>query len=123
MASPDIDKTITEKKRKKTMQKKEEDFKNRLNYDDRTTYMNYKSEEINKQRNKVVIEKQKPSLDKEEIAKLPITWENIINVLRGAFEGLEQVNDEDIVVAIGNTGVGKSTMLMSLIYGPQCLEE
>ena len=38
-----------------------------------------------------------------------------------AFEQLGIANDANLVVAIGNTGSGKSTMLSSIIFGPDSL--
>lgn len=43
-------------------------------------------------------------------------------ILKQAFEKLNQAKDKQIIVAIGNSAAGKSTMLTSLIYGPKCLE-
>lgn len=36
--------------------------------------------------------------------------------------GLHQIKDADIVIAIGNTGAGKSTMLNSIVFGTDILE-
>jgi len=32
------------------------------------------------------------------------------------------VQDKSLLLSIGNTGCGKSTMFNSLIYGPECLK-
>ena len=42
--------------------------------------------------------------------------------LHEAFKRFEIANDADIVLAVGNTGCGKSTMLTSLIDGPNTLQ-
>jgi len=48
--------------------------------------------------------------------------ENIVAILEQAFKSLEFLNDKNIILAVGNTGCGKSTMLTSLMYGPEALE-
>ena len=41
-----------------------------------------------------------------------------------AIKGLKQIEgSDDLIMAIGNTGCGKSTLITSLIYGPEALEE
>ena len=39
-----------------------------------------------------------------------------------ALTKFEEAKDKDIILAIGNTGSGKSTMLTSLIYGTDYLD-
>ena len=46
-----------------------------------------------------------------------------MDLLEEAIEALKILKDEDVVLVLGNTGSGKSTMLSSLIYGPDTLEE
>ena len=48
---------------------------------------------------------------------------NIYRVLNVAFEDLGTAKDSDLIVAIGNTGCGKSTMLSSIIFGPNSLHK
>lgn len=43
--------------------------------------------------------------------------------LAKAFKGLDLIKGHEIILAIGNTGCGKSTMLTSLVFGPGALEE
>ena len=68
-----------------------------------------------------------PLLSKESISSLPLTLENLMNVLKQAYEYLDNVglsknaSQNNLIVAIGNTGCGKSTMLTSLVYGPESL--
>ncbi len=38
-----------------------------------------------------------------------------------AKEYLEGLKDSNVVLVLGNTGCGKSTMLSSLVYGPDTL--
>lgn len=45
-----------------------------------------------------------------------------MHVLQGVIESFQFMNDENIVLAIGNTGSGKSTLFVSLIYGVDALE-
>lgn len=59
---------------------------------------------------------------KESIAKMECTLANLVSILRWAFEQVRCVQNQDVVVALGNTGCGKSTMFTSLIYGSQVLE-
>lgn len=47
----------------------------------------------------------------------------MITVLEKAFELAKDAKNEDIVMCLGNMGVGKSTLLYSLAYGPQELTE
>lgn len=59
---------------------------------------------------------------KESIAKMECTLTNLVAILKWAFEQVKFVENQDVVVALGNTGCGKSTMFTSLIYGSQALE-
>ena len=52
---------------------------------------------------------------------MPETLKSIYDVLVVAFESLGVAKDANLVVAIGNTGSGKSTMLSSIIYGTESL--
>lgn len=47
----------------------------------------------------------------------------IVKVLTEGFKSLEKIKDSDVVLVIGNTGSGKSTMLSSLLRGSQTLEK
>lgn len=60
--------------------------------------------------------------NKESIAKMECTLTNLVSILRWAFEQVKVVANQDVVVALGNTGCGKSTMFTSLIYGSSALE-
>lgn len=48
--------------------------------------------------------------------------ENIVTILEEAFKFLQKIEGKNIILAVGNTGCGKSTMLTSLMYGPEALE-
>jgi len=63
-------------------------------------------------------------LDMEMLEQLPLTFVNVARCLKKAFRYLDAQNirDEDLIVGIGDTGSGKSTILMSLAYGSGCLE-
>lgn len=54
--------------------------------------------------------------------KLKCNLLNIYRVLQVAFEKLEPAKDANLVVAVGNTGCGKSTMLSSILFGSDSLE-
>ena len=60
--------------------------------------------------------------DKEVVKKVKTDIPNLTCILKQAFKKLSQAKDKEIVVAIGNSAAGKSTMLTSLIYGPQSLK-
>lgn len=51
------------------------------------------------------------------------TLVNLAMVLKKVFERLNAAENADLVLAIGNTGCGKSTMLTSIVFGPGHLEE
>lgn len=63
-----------------------------------------------------------PSYGKDSIAKMECTLTNLVSILKWAFEKVKCVENQDVVVALGNTGCGKSTMFTSLIYGSDALE-
>jgi len=63
------------------------------------------------------------SLEKASLRNEPCTLHNIARYLKALFDKLELIKDQDLVIALGNTGCGKSTMLTSLLYGPEALEE
>lgn len=67
------------------------------------------------------------TLDKEKILQMPCTLGNLIEILKRAqsyiLEHVPNLQDGNLIVAIGNTGCGKSTMLTSLIYGTDSLQE
>ena len=62
-------------------------------------------------------------LEKENIETLRKSIGNIAEVLNAALTKFEEVNEKNVILAVGNTGSGKSTMLTSLIYGTEMLEE
>ena len=59
---------------------------------------------------------------KEEISKLDKTFLIMVQCIQEAVQGLHIIKRADIVIAIGNTGAGKSTMLNSLVFGIDKLE-
>ena len=50
------------------------------------------------------------------------TLDNIVDILEAVLIKIKdfetKIQNDTLVVAIGNTGTGKSTMLTSLVYGP-----
>lgn len=46
---------------------------------------------------------------------------DMVEYLRSAKEHMDFLQDGDIVLVLGNTGCGKSTMLSSLVYGSENL--
>lgn len=61
-------------------------------------------------------------LAKESIKNMPKSLVAMTIVLHEAFKRFEVADDADVVLAVGNTGCGKSTMLTSLIDGPNSLQ-
>lgn len=47
---------------------------------------------------------------------------NIVSACREVFDQVEKADDKEIIIALGNPGSGKSTMVSSLVYGPHSLE-
>lgn len=63
-------------------------------------------------------------LTKKMVKDKKLTLKNLTKYLRAAMNGLQQIEKaDDLILAIGNTGCGKSTMIISLLYGPESLEE
>lgn len=50
-----------------------------------------------------------------------MTLTNLAESLNVAFEQLNQIKHKNVILAIGNTGCGKSTMLNALVYGSHVL--
>ena len=61
-------------------------------------------------------------LSREEIREMPFSLETIIHALSVAFENIPSMY-ETIVLAIGGTGAGKSTLITAYIDGPKSLHE
>ena len=62
-------------------------------------------------------------IDLEAVKNLQFDLKNIVSVLRVAYNKLDERAKGDLVIVLGCTGDGKSTMLGSLMYGPKNLEE
>ena len=52
---------------------------------------------------------------------MPCTLSNLVAILRVALTTLEQIENQNLVIAYGNTGCGKSTIFSSLVYGSDAL--
>ena len=46
----------------------------------------------------------------------------MVDYLKMAKEQLSIIKDGNVILVLGNTGCGKSTMLSSIVYGPDNLE-
>lgn len=59
-------------------------------------------------------------IDKDQIKSWNFNLSNVVVVLKEVFKRLDvkELNDKDLVLAIGNTGSGKSTIFSSLVFGP-----
>ena len=62
-------------------------------------------------------------LRKSEVIKRELSLVSIKEVLQEGFKSLEKIRGGNVVLVIGNTGSGKSTMLSSLLRGPKTLEK
>ena len=54
---------------------------------------------------------------------MDLTLAQIKEVLEEGFKPLKKIEGQNVVLVIGNTGSGKSTMLSSLLKGPKSLEK
>lgn len=54
---------------------------------------------------------------------MAVSLDNLVNILDVAYNTLNEVNNANLILAIGGTGCGKSTMLTSLMFGPDALEQ
>ena len=54
---------------------------------------------------------------------MPHRLYQIVSILKAALIDLENIDGKDLVIVLGNTGCGKSTMLNSLLLGPESLHE
>lgn len=61
-------------------------------------------------------------LDKEKIKDMNVSLDNLVMILEEAYKMLNEVNHANLILAIGSTGCGKSTMLNSLMFGADSLE-
>ena len=59
---------------------------------------------------------------KENVKKMDVSLTSLVNVLTEGFKCLKDIKDQNLIIVIGNTGCGKSTMLSSLLNGPESLE-
>ena len=60
--------------------------------------------------------------DKSYVRNLQLSLDNIVNVSEAAFQKISHLRDKELLLAFGNTGCGKSTMISSLVFGPDKLE-
>lgn len=61
-------------------------------------------------------------LTKEEIQKMPFNLTSVVKTLSQLFQKLEYSVKQDLVVCIGNTSSGKSTLLTSFVEGTKGLQ-
>jgi len=59
----------------------------------------------------------------DEINKMECNFENLIPLLDLIFETFRVIDNSDLLVSVGNSGCGASTMMNALMYGPDALEE
>ena len=61
-------------------------------------------------------------LNKEVVKKMALSLDNMCLILEQAFKTLMNIDNANLILAIGNTGCGKSTMMTSLMFGSDALE-
>lgn len=61
-------------------------------------------------------------LIRDKIKNMPVTLDNLVLILEEAYKTLAPISQANLILAIGSTGCGKSTMLTSLMFGPDALE-
>lgn len=61
-------------------------------------------------------------LNKEKIKDKAVSLDNLVMILDEAYKTLTNINHANLILAIGSTGCGKSTMLTSLMFGSDALE-
>lgn len=73
--------------------------------------------------------KDETSLTRESIRNLPCNLRSIFEVLSRAFDEFDKNNsfsmldkDDQVVLTYGMTGSGKSTLINSLLFGPESLQ-
>ena len=59
---------------------------------------------------------------RDKVKALDVSLKQLVICLKEALNGVSQVNGKDIIVCLGNTGSGKTTMVNSLVHGPESLE-
>ena len=74
------------------------------------TEYNVNSNENNKTQNEI-------DLDKEQLKKLSLNLGNVMLVFNQVFSQIKNANNSDLVMVLGNTGDGKTTLLSSIIFG------
>lgn len=57
-------------------------------------------------------------IDKQSVHKLDPTLENIISTCQAGLPNLIRIKGKDLLLILGNTGSGKSTLMSSLAFGP-----
>lgn len=61
-------------------------------------------------------------LDREVVQNKPVNLNNLVETLRSAFQLLEVINGKNVIICLGNSGCGKSTILNSIVYGSDSLK-
>jgi len=97
------------------------------NSSDEDIISDYRSDTEEGQEDKLtdkIVGESKGMLEKDNLVQKKCTLGNLVKVLKEAFKVLDQnqIEKADIILAIGNTGCGKSTILNSLVFGPDSLQ-
>lgn len=63
-----------------------------------------------------------PKFTKKDVLKMDKNLDSLTKILEEAFKTFDESKLDNVVMAIGNTGCGKSTLMGSMILGPDKLE-
>lgn len=62
-------------------------------------------------------------ISRQFVSKQPLTLSNIRKISQRAFQNFNSDQTRNIMITIGDTGTGKSTLLNSIILGPEKLHK
>lgn len=63
-------------------------------------------------------------LERDAINNQPLTLNLLVKIVKKIQKlHLSEIEGKEVIICLGLTGCGKSTMLTSLVYGPGSLEE
>ena len=53
---------------------------------------------------------------------MPFTLQNICRIAAQALKMIQEFEKKDVLISLGDTGCGKTTLLNALLFGPESLE-
>ena len=60
--------------------------------------------------------------ERSEVENQELTLDNLVDYLEDVIKYLQIIEDQDVVLALGVTGCGKSCIFQSLVYGSDQVE-